>query len=327
MGDVEIRLFQPGDEATVNETFNKVFGTSRPLAEWLWKFPPDTDGRAIMLAFSEGRLLAQYAALPAVMRVDGNEVRAAQIVDVFAVRGSRDRLARRTVWTRTAERFFEEVAEGGRHPLLYGFPGRRALRLGVLQLGYDAMVPEAIVYLRRRAAAGRVSSRRLPYRAEPARDWEPRLDELWAAARRDYPVAVVRDAGRALHRLAGHPSARYHKFLVFPRLSTSPVAFAAFRVADGVCRWVDLLWDHDHPGALALASRLGAGLGGRFGANGEELWLNGDEPGRELLVELGFEQVPEPNRLVMVARSFLPELDVRALEGRIYLTMADADLV
>jgi hypothetical protein len=34
-----------------------------------------------------------------------------------------------------------------------------------------------------------------------------------------------------------------------------------------------------------------------------------------------------PGQLVMVARAFDPELDVTALDGRVYLTMADADLV
>jgi hypothetical protein len=90
---------------------------------------------------------------------------------------------------------------------------------------------------------------------------------------------------------------------------------------------VDLLWDHGHPGALEMISRLSARLAAQTRAPREELWLNGDPEGQEVLESLGFCRRPEPNGLVMVARSFDKDLDVRALDGRVYLTMADTDLV
>jgi hypothetical protein len=226
----------------------------------------------------------------------------------------------------TVERFFATFGESGRYPLLFGFPGRRALRLGVLQLGYDAMAPQPITYLHRPLVAPRAGLRRLLYRAELARDFEPRLDDLWQRVQTHYPVAAVRDAARALRRLAGHPRRHYHRFLLFPRFSNEAVAFVAFAVDGACCRWVDLLWDHGHPGALDLVCRLGAQVARTTGAVREELWLNGDPHGRELLEGRGFAVAEEPNGLVMVARSFARELDVTALAGRVYVTMADADL-
>jgi hypothetical protein len=165
------------------------------------------------------------------------------------------------------------------------------------------------------------------YRAELAADWEPRLDVLWGRVRDDYPVAAVRGADRALRRLAGHPSVRYHRFLVLPRFGRTPVAFAAFRTDESRCRWVDLLWDHRHPGALELVNHLSTRLAADTGAELEELWLNGDPEGERRLLARGFERSEVPGQLVMVARAFHPELDVTALADRVYLTMADADLV
>ena len=326
-GEIVYRPFRPGDERVINDTFNEVFGTERPLEEWLWKFPWSPAGRSILLAFAGEELLAHYAGIPVAFQVDGRVVDAAQIVDVFSTRAARRRFARKGVWVRTVERFFELFGEGGRHPLLFGFPGRRALRLGVLQLGYDAMAPQPIVQLARGPAAVRRSGRRWPYRAEPGRDWEPRLDRLWRRVRRDYPVAAVRDARRCLVRLAGRPGVRYHRFVILPRLSSEVVGFVAFRCDGGVCRWVDLVWDHDHPGAVETAAHLSAVLARRHGFEREELWLNGDPAGAALLERLGFVREPQPDGLVMVARSFDESLDVRAMEGRVYLTMADADLV
>lgn len=329
MDDVVLRPFRPGDERAVNDGFNRAFNLDRSLDEWSWKFPPRPGGRLIMLAEREGEVLAHYAGYPVRFAIDGRQWPAAQIVDVYSARSARTRFTRRGVWVRTVEAFFDTFGRTGRAPMLFGFPSPRPLRLGVLQLGYDAIEPQPIRYLRRSVPArhgGNPVARAL-YRAELAADWEPRLDRLWQRARGAYPVAAVRDAEHALHRLAGHPTARYHRFLVTPRLSDEPVAWAAFRSDDGRLRWVDLVWDHDHPGALSLLSHLAARLAVQAGAAFEELWLNNDPAGQARLVRHGFEVLPEPLGLVMVAKAFDPALDLAALDGRVYLTMADADLV
>jgi len=325
--ELVIRPFRPGDEVAVSNGFNDVFNLDRSLDEWAWKFPPQPGGRLIMLAEIEDDLLAHYAGMPVRFTINGREWNAAQIVDVFSTRAARRGFTRKGVWVRTVEAFFDAFGSSGRSPMFYGFPSPRPLRLGVLQLGYDAVEPQPIVYLSRRPAAASSSRWRHLYRAELAADWEPRLDELWRRVRRSYPVAAVRDADRALHRFAGHPSIRYHRFLVLPRFGRTPVAFVVFRTDEGRCRWVDLLWDHRHPEALELINHLSMGLAAQTGAEIEELWLNGDPVGQKLLEGRGFARSEVPGKLVMVARSFDPELDVTDLDGRVYLTMADADLV
>lgn len=325
--ELVIRPFVPGDERAVNDGFNAAFNLSRSLDEWAWKFPPQADGRLIMLAEIDGELLAHYAGMPVRFTIDGREWTGAQIVDVYSTKAARRGFTRKGVWVRTVEAFFTAFGESGRATLLYGFPSPRPLRLGILQLGYDAVEPQPITYLVRRPG-DRVSSRhRHLYRAELAADWEPRLDRLWQRVRGDYPVAVIRDADRALQRFAGHPTVHYHRFLIFPRFGRKPVAFVVFRSDESRCRWVDLLWDHRHPGALELANHLSIALATQTGAELEELWLNGDPAGERLLEARGFVRDEVPGQLVMVARAFHPELDVNALDGRIYLTMADADLV
>jgi len=325
--ELVIRPFRPGDETVVNRGFNEAFRLDRSLDEWAWKFPPQPDGRLIMLAEIEDTLVAHYSGMPLRFTIDGREWSAAQIVDVYSTRAARRGFTRKGVWVRTVEEFFGTFGRSGRASLLYGFPSPRPLRLGVLQLGYDAVEPQPIVYLKRDPSSSSSSRRRSFYRAELAADWEPRLDDLWRRVRRDYPVAAIRDADRALHRFAGHPSVRYHRFLVFPRLGRTPVAFVVFRTDEGRCRWVDLVWDHRHPGALELVNHLSIQLAAQTGAEIEELWLNGDLAGQQLLEDRGFGRSEVPGQLVMVARAFDPELDVTSLDGRVYLTMADADLV
>lgn len=325
--EYSIRAFAPGDEDAVNRGFNDAFHLDRQLDEWAWKFPPDPDGRLIMIAEHEGEVLAHYAGMPVRLQIEGRVWNACQIVDVYSARKARGSFTRRGVWVQTVEAFFDAFGRSGRSPLLFGFPSPRPLRLGVLQLGYDAMEPQPVRYFSRRPPAPSAGLRRRAYRAELARDWEPRLDELWQRVGDQYPVAVVRDARHAARRLAGRPGVRYHRFLLFPRFSFHPVGFAAFRTDGGRVRWLDLVWDHRHPGALELASHLSAGLAAQTGAEVEELWLNGDAEGQARLERRGFQEAAEPGQLVMVARAFDPEVDLKAMAAKIYVTMGDSDLV
>jgi len=176
------------------------------------------------------------------------------------------------------------------------------------------------VHVRRKPAPG--SLRRLFYRAEPARDWEPRLDDLWNRAKHSYPVAVTRDADHALRQFAGHPTVRHHRFLVFPRFLDKAVAFAVFANEGSECCWLDLVRDHNHPGALELLTHISGRLAAQWGSGAERLWLAGDDAASELLVRRGFQMLEEISRWVDTS-AFTGQLDAENTVGQAYLTAAD----
>lgn len=324
MSEIELRAFHDGDEHAINEAFNAVFGLDRSVQEWLWKFPRWPGPRAILVAMLDGEVVAHNAGIPARVRLGERTVGALQCVDTFSVAGRLRRHEWRDLWKVLMDRFAEEFG-GGEVELLYGFPGPRARAQAVRRCGYDTLEPQPVIRLERTAPQG--SARRRLYRAEAARDWEPLLDELWNRVCHRYPAAVVRDAEQALYRLSGRPGVRYHRFLVFPRMSRAPVAFVAFRTGDGACRWVDLLWDEQHPGALDLVAHLSASLAGREGGR-EELWLNGDPVARERLEHAGFHAAPDPSGVTVVYRALTrPAAEALRAAGGLYVTMADADLV
>ena len=320
------RDYREGDEIVINRAFARESGVKRSLDEWAWLYPAEETGRTIVVAEVDGDVVAHCGGVPLRLAVDDGESDGVRVADVFgpskptAVSSSADLV------DEVAEHFVETIASRKSLQFLLGFATRRHAGADAFPQCFGAPAsPQFHTYTRERAAQS--PPRRLLYRAEAARDWEPRLDELWARVRRQYPVAVVRDADRALRRFAGHPTVRYQRFLVFPRFSARAVGFACFCCDDMRLRWVDLLWDHRHPGALELLAHISARLVRQFDVAGEELRLAGDEVARVRLEALGFRRSANPAELSVVIRSFDPELDAAKLLPRLYLTMADTAMV
>lgn len=310
-GGTAFRTFRDGDEEAILRLLSDSTAACT-LEEWAWLFPVEERGRAIVVGERDGQVRSLCAAAPLTVRIGGSERPGAEILKLVS-------LEREELPT-MVEHFVQTFSAGGR------------FAVALVSLGAGAEAPPGFVVPQSARVAALVRERpatspfgRLRYRAEPARDWEPRLDGLWQRARDAYPEAVVRDTDRALRRFTGHPTTRHHRFLVFPRFSNRAVAFAVFAVVGERCRWLDLVWDHDHPGALDLLAHLSARLVAQLGAAGEELWLGGDDSASAVLAKRGFEHDPLPSPPLVAARSLAAQLDVERFVGGAYLTAADAE--
>ena len=106
------------------------------------------------------------------------------------------------------------------------------------------------------------------------------------------------------------------------------MAFVVFRTDGGQCRWADLVWDAEHPGALDLIQFLSNRLAIQTGCEAEAMWLDGDPSAEERLRAFGFDGGPDPSGVVRVVRFLDDALSKDAFApGKVYTTMADADLV
>ncbi len=323
----EVRLYQPGDEIAINDSFNRVFGKRRSVEEWAWKYRAGKSPCPIVAAWDGDRLAAHNGGIAANYQVDGRRILALQGADTFSLAVAERQPEWRGSWQQVMDRFGEIAADQFGASLLYGFTGGKAISHMVARAHWDSVSPRRIPLLVRR--------RRPPTRSMASRFFRARLidgrvsalDRLWERAQGRYPVSVIRDANHVRRRLSGHPAVRYHRWLITPRWSTTPAAFVAFRTDGGVCRWVELVWD-GRPGALELVDHLSRRLTEQTGADREELWLDGDPDAAQWLELFGFEGGPDPSGVVRVVRFIDPELNAESFApGRVYTTMADADLV
>ena len=111
MSDVQIRELENGDEAAVLDAYRDAFGHARDAAAWRWAFTSHPLGRRVMLAVRQGTVLAQYAALPVRVWIDGEAQVFGQVVDTFVRRSLREGLGGSRLLVRTAEAFFETHGE------------------------------------------------------------------------------------------------------------------------------------------------------------------------------------------------------------------------
>ena len=147
MDEVQYRLYEPGDEHGILETFNLTFRAAwvgpgyvdRTLSEWRWIFTQNPAGCRIMLGFAaDGRVICQYAGVP--MRVwtsdgGGRELSFFHAVDSMAHPDFRGGLRKRGIFMQVADRFFDEYGGKTDH-LGFGYPIRPAWRIGNRYLGY-----------------------------------------------------------------------------------------------------------------------------------------------------------------------------------------------
>lgn len=307
---VVFRAYREGDERAILQIANERHGVGLSLEEWRWLFPLEEDGRLIVVGEQNGKVVGVGAGSPIRVTAHGREWSAIELRHVMS--------SNPADVPRLIEAFVETFASGDRFALVMAQPGVGACA----DSGFVSAKRTRTSVLKR--VRPRVSLLdRVFYQAEPARDWEPRLDGLWRRARRSYPVAVVRDADRALRRFAAHPTMRHHRFVVRPRYLRQAVAFAVFTVDADRCVWVDLVWDHDHPGALRRLAHVSGRLAVQLGADGEEVWLSGDDDARSILIRRGFTVSESSTGHGIAARSVSPELEAELFVERAYLTLAD----
>jgi len=313
-----VRRFRPGDEASLNDGFNRVFGLQRTLSEWEWKFPALAPGRTIVVAVEDGgAVVAHYGA--AVVRMQLGELAgwAGQIVDVFSlpqVRGTR-------VFLQLYETCVREFCRPDRLVMLFGFPGRKHYTVGLKHMQYVAL-GQAPCW--RRDVSRRWWWPKRTSRTQDGFDADF-SDALWRSAAPRYRWATVRDARYVRQRYTGRPGVEYLHVRVSRR--DTPCVWAAAIQAGGILKLADMVWDGAEVRSLHALNRALDGAARRLGCTSVQCWLQGDEEAEIAFADLGWRQIESPEDLLFVARSGHPELDLEDVRTHFYLTLGDSDLV
>jgi hypothetical protein len=150
MNAYTIRELEPGDARSALAAWNRVFASApgsvaRGPQDWSWAFEANPAGRRVFVAVHSGDVVAQYAALPVRMLVEGQERTFAQIVDSLVVPEHRAGLKRPGLFVEVGRAFFDACAGEEKSVVFYGWPVESAWRIGERFLGYRLLRAQLVL--------------------------------------------------------------------------------------------------------------------------------------------------------------------------------------
>ena len=336
---LEFRPLRDGDESTCLETFNEVFSEldssfqRRDAAQWRWLYRQNPAGLRYFVAMaSDGRLAAQFPALPSRLVLDGAITGAAQVVDSLV----------RSEWRKGSHdgpSTFALVGESGTQHcfdsgdvLMFGYPVPRALQMGTRYLEYRVL--RVVDYLLR--IVGRFDAEG-PGEIEVVRGWpaDEELDAFERRTRGERRIGLVRDAAWFRWRFGGPTAAVYEPLHV--RRDGVFVGFAVLRPgqalgSEGSCAIADwLLADEDDAafdGLLAGCERFAREQGAPSLLCVQAPWTRH----RKMLRERSFGVMPSAWTMERkLTYRIRPDHEAILTEDRLandwYYTLGDSDLV
>ena len=213
MPDYELREYREGDEQSLLETFNYVFGQKDPnyvprtLEEWRWAFLENPAGWRIWVAVCEGRVVAQFAGQPFRMLIRGEEQTFVHCVDSMSHPDHRRGLKRPGLFVNVANEYFDHYGGIEKDWAHYGLPIEEAARMGDRFLKYEIIKTQ--VFLAKELGPGPTE---LPEGVERLERFDHQVRWLYERCCGPWGVSAIRDDALYNWRFANHPRHRYLSF-------------------------------------------------------------------------------------------------------------------
>ncbi len=311
--DIQLRTFEPGDEESINQGFNETFGLSRSLEEWRWKFG---ENPTAVVAVQRGEVVAHFGILPAPCRSGKAVLEGGHTVDAYCRK--RPELVREGVYLKLVSFAYERYG-GQPYDFLYGFPGLRHMRLGLLKLRYAD--PRGVSLWSRDLSPLKGRKSHTIHHGFPGR----RLDSLWKRCAARYPLAVIRNAATIRQRFDERPDVDYRH--IWATRWGQIRAWTVIRVQDETATFADLLWDGRSEDAVHAVVSEALDLGRTEKVQRFEGWFDGDERLAKALESSSWCRESHPAGLGLSTVILNPSLSAEDIVPKMYFTMADSDLI
>lgn len=335
MSDLTIRPFRSGDEPAVLALFNEVFAEDDPgfhprsLAAWRWEFVDNPAGTQVVLGIEpSGRVVAQYACLPARANLRGEDVCCGQGIDSVVHRDYRRGLKREGAFLKVANYYFEHYGIPSVNAFGYGLPNSKAFRVGVRMLQYVPVAAPLRTVARNLfdtaddsavglgAATGTIVE--LPRCG-------PEVDALWRRVEPGHPMAIRRTPAYLNWRYADCPLAKYRIFAMRERddLRALWVTRADWMGPPilAVCELVSAAGDD---AALAAMLKHTVELARATGQQRVETWIPQHSPRFERAMAQGFFAEDSPFNLCL--KIYRPDLDPDWARANWWYSIGDSDV-
>ncbi len=335
-GPIEIVPYAPGDEVGLRELFAAVFKRERSPEEWNWLFRDCPDGFHCFLGRTEeGRIVSQFCAIPARLRIRGRTWTVGQIVDSMVHPEYRAGLKRKGLFACTVDAMVEEYGRPDRELLMLGLPNRPAFRIGRKLCGY---VPMQKVHVQTKTIRPDPKVPCVPeeaswkgdrFRLQKVNRFSPDVDLLWDRMAGRFEAIAARDRLRLDWRYGACPDPeRYHILEI--RTGDGLLAGYAVGVFGYEERPVGIIadWfvDSEVRGAAPALLRVVEDLMAQVSMEWVKVLLNPMSDEARFFEDMGYDLTTTHYHLV--SRTYAPEIVTPGWLNRSwYYTLGDFDVV
>jgi len=333
---VTIRGYRSGDESGINDMFNEIFGQSRDISHWYWKYRDNPYGSyGISLAVAEdGTLAAHYSGYPVKIysTISGDrpvELSVYQLGDKMTRKGYRSEGFGKSALIARAYRHFVEAYTGEAVPFCYGFAAHHSLRFGVKVLKYADIEP--IPYRRipmvrlKGLSKSRVKRIFAPARVSEASSIGTEWTDFFLSVAPHYGYLVRRDAPYLIWRYLQRPDKKYSVFSV--RIRSQLSGWSVFFREGRKVVWGDALF---RPGDVeSVKALLGQAASSSLFRDADfvECWFPPRPQWWEsILNEIGFEKTGQPDDLHFTVPIYRDSQSVETVRRHLYYSIGDSDL-
>ena len=335
--EISVRSYRPGDEDGILQLFNEVFAEDDPgyaqrsRAHWEWEFLKNPAGTQVVLGIDpDGKIIAQYACLPARVNLRGEDVCVGQGIDSVVHQDYRRGLKREGAFLKTARYYFEHYGVPEVNAFGYGFPNKKAYRIGVKMLQYVPIAAPVrtlarnLINFRDDAEVSVGADRSASITA--IERFDERVDALWRRLAPSLPMAIIRDRTYLNWRYVDCPS----------------VEHAAFGLDDGAGGWravwvvrknwmgppilavSDLLVDPKDEEAVATILAQVCAYAREHGQQRVEIWVPPTNHVFDTVSTRGF--VPEDSPFNLCIKIYEPSIDPAWARANWMYTIGDSDV-
>ncbi len=321
-----LRPYRDDDEESVINLWETAFKSKMDRRIWRWKFHDNPFGRQMMLCLTEsGEPVVLYAGIPFPATWNGKNITMTQLVDNMSHPDYRQAVSgRKGLFVKTGAHFFDVY--GGMHAsvYLYGFPGKRHFKLGNYLLDYK-MIAGGGSYLE--ANTQQIKHKQVWHfgNTEEIKQFNHQFDKLWKKNLAAFPFAACRNRLFLEWRFTGHPVNDYRIYTYSNRLNQLK-SYLVLSVKGGKANIVDVFTGKNDRSPLR---RLIQFLMREMEQNDIPLagtWLPKNHFIKDIFLESGFQEKPEPLGITPAGKSFDESLDFGFTAQNIFYTMADGDL-
>jgi hypothetical protein len=328
-GNISVRKYQPNDEHAILAAFNAAFHVQRSLAHWRWKYLDNPFGQTwISAAWDQDTLVAQYAAYPIPLYMDGKVELVCQVADIFTARSHRrvghgnTNLMSRTFY-HYEQQYCERII-----PMGYGFNTRNIQKLGKLFWQHKVIAPVNQYKLAREnllrpgpfAWLQKLRGYKV-VRTTQAAEW---ADQLFERVKGQYGWLLVRSETYLNWRYAKHPDFVHDFFVVYHR--NKVVGWIVGRQKNSQWLWGDALFDPAHV-ETALPLVLHKLMAAYPHLTEVDSWFS-DVPAwwNAVVVKQGFIKQRQWQLLDLIAKFYTSNIDTETYGKHVYFTWGDSDL-